>query len=144
MFTVEAMQPLYHEERIRAAQESNVTSCASTPGKSNITTGSQQSPKSQGPCPKTLAAALNRQQGATRATGFFGATFRNLSGTATPILSRTTTPAREKSQAEIEALIAEKKRDADIVSQTSCVIILEHKLTIYAVLNALLVSVSPP
>lgn len=119
MFTVEAMQPLYHEERIKAAQASNVTSCASTPGKTSVATEAQQSPKSQGPCPKTLAAALNRQQTATRPTGFFGATFRTLSGTATPSITRTTTPAREKTQAEIEALIAEKKRDADICSMPS-------------------------
>jgi len=119
MFTVEAMQPLYHEERIKAAKASNVTSCASTPGKTSVATEAQQSPKSQGPCPKTLAAALNRQT-ATRPTGFFGATFRTLSGTATPSITRTTTPAREKSQAEIEALIAEKKRDADIVSRLFC------------------------
>lgn len=116
MFTVEAMQPLYHEERIKAAQQSNVTSCASTPDKTSASTPSQQVPKSQGPCPKTLAAALNRQQSATRPTGFFGATFRTLSGTATPTINRSMTPAKEKTQSEIEALIAEKKRDADIVS----------------------------
>jgi hypothetical protein len=120
MFTVEAMQPLYHEERIKAAQESNVTSCASTPDKTSVAAESQQFKKSQGPCPKTLAAALNRQS-ATRPTGFFGATFRTLSGTATPTISRAITPAREKTQSEIEALIAEKKRDADIVSQISSV-----------------------
>jgi len=119
MFTVEAMQPLYHEERIKAARASNVTSCASTPGKTNPAIEAQQSIKSQGPCPKTLAAALNRQQSATRPTGFFGATFRTLSGTATPTITRNTTPVREKTQMEIEALIAEKKRDADICSMPS-------------------------
>jgi hypothetical protein len=119
MFTVEAMQPLYHEERIKAARASNVTSCASTPDKTSLAAEAQKSTK-QGPCPKTLAAALNRQQSATRPTGFFGATFRTLSGTATPTISRTTTPAREKTQAEIDALIAEKKRDADIVSCFFC------------------------
>jgi len=120
MFTVEAMQPTYHEERIKAARASNVTSCASTPDKTSVATEAQQPTKSQGPCAKTLAAALNRQQSATHPTGFFGATFRTLSGTATPSLSRNLTPAREKTQAEIEALIAEKKRDADIVSRFFC------------------------
>jgi hypothetical protein len=131
MFTVEAMQPLYHEERIKAAKASNVTSCASTPDKTSVATEAQQSPpKSQGPCAKTLAAALNRQQTATRPTGFFGATFRTLSGTATPSITRTTTPAREKTQAEIEALIAEKKRDADIVSRFFGQKFSSHMLTV--------------
>jgi len=129
MFTVEAMQPLYHEERIKAAKASNVTSCASTPDKTSVAAEAQQSTKAQGPCPKTLAAALNRQQTAARPTGFFGATFRSLSGAATPAITRTTTPAREKTQAEIEALIAEKKRDADIVSRFFCQKFSLHTLT---------------
>lgn len=124
MFTVEALQPLYHEERIKAARESRQASCASTAATSTTTstttTPTQQWNKSQGPCPQTLAAALNRQQNATRSTGFLGSTFRTLSGTATPSMGRGTTPTKEKSLAELEALIAEKKRDADIVS-LSCI-----------------------
>lgn len=120
MFTVEALQPLYHEERIKAATESRQASRASTAATSTATskttTPTQQWSKSQGPCPQTLAAALNRQQNATRSTGFLGSTFRTLSGTATPSMCRGTTPTKEKSQAELEAFIAEKKRDADIVS----------------------------
>jgi hypothetical protein len=114
MFTVEAMQPLYYEERQKAALQSKIASCASTSATTSATTPVQQSNRSQGPCPRTLAAALNRQQNTTRPTGFLGDTFRNLSGTATP--SRITTPVKEKTQSDIEALIAEKKRDADIVS----------------------------
>lgn len=121
MFTVEAIPASYHEERIKAAREareSAKTSCASTPAttSTNTTPAHPQWNKSQGPCPQTLAAALNRQQNATRSTGFLGNTFRTLSGTATPSMGRVTTPIKEKSQAELEALIAEKKRDADIVS----------------------------
>lgn len=121
MFTVEAMQPQYHEERQKAALESRLASCASTPASTTATTPVQQTNKSQGPCASTLAAALYRQQNATRSTGFFGNTFRNLSGAATPNPNRTavTTPFKEKTQSEIEALIAEKKRDADIVSSFS-------------------------
>jgi hypothetical protein len=144
MFVVEALQPLYHEERIKAAKESSVTSCASTPGKTSVATESQQPIKSQGPCPKTHSAALNRQQSATRSTGFFGATFRTLSGTATPTLSRAMTPAKEKSQADIDALIAEKKRDADIVRYLSFLWkTLQHVLTINTVLHAVLVNGTP-
>jgi hypothetical protein len=114
MFTVEAMQPLYYEERQKAALQSKVASCASTAATTSATTPVQQSNRSQGPCPRTLAAALNRQQNTTRPTGFLGDTFRTLSGTATP--SRISTPMKEKTLADMEALIAEKKRDADIVS----------------------------
>jgi hypothetical protein len=113
MFTVEAMQPLYYEERQKAALQSKIASSASTSATTSATTPVQQSTRSQGPCPRTLAAALNRQQNTTRPTGFLGDTFRTLSGTATP---RITTPIKEKTLADMEALIAEKKRDADIVS----------------------------
>jgi hypothetical protein len=113
MFTVEAMQPLYYEERQKAALQSKIASSASTSASTSATTPVQQATRSQGPCPRTLAAALNRQQNTTRPTGFLGDTFRTLSGTATP---RITTPNKEKTLADMEALIAEKKRDADIVS----------------------------
>jgi hypothetical protein len=114
MFTVEAMQPLYYEERQKAALQSKIASSTSTSATTSATTPVKQSNRSQGPCPRTLAAALNRQQNTTRPTGFLGDTFRNLSGTATP--SRVSTPIKEKTLADMEALLAEKKRDADIVS----------------------------
>ncbi|KAM0723672.1 hypothetical protein Q7P37_000660 [Cladosporium fusiforme] len=133
MFPVESLHPLYTEEKsaknaaMRAAQEqaliaqSAMTSCASTPALTPSTSAPQQSQRSQGPCPQTLTTALlNRQQQAPRPSGFFGNIIqgfsRTNSGTATPCLTRAApTPLKEKTQAEVEAVIAERKRDADIV-----------------------------
>lgn len=132
VFPVESLHPLYTEEQSarnaarRAAQQqalaqSAASSCASSPALTPSTSAPQQSQRSQGPCPQTLTTALlNRQQHAPRPSGFFGNIIqgfsRTNSGTATPCLTRITTPGKEKSQAEMEAMIAEQKRDADIVS----------------------------
>lgn len=134
MFPVESLHPCYTEEQSaknaarRAAQQaalaqSVATSCASTPTLTPSTSAPQHSQGPQGPCPKTLTTALlNGQQNAHRSSGFFGSIIQSFSrtnsGTATPCLTRTaaTTPGKEKTQAEVEAMIAERKRDADIVS----------------------------
>lgn len=129
MFPVDTLQPQYMEEqgaiydakmqraRQLAAVKSASTSCASTPAVSPSAISGPQA--LQGPCPKTLTTALlNRQQ--TARPSFFGNLIQGFSkpnsGAVTPALTRTSTPAKEKTQAEIDALIAEKKRDADIVS----------------------------
>lgn len=134
MFPVESLHPCYTEEQSaknaarRAAQQaalaqSAATSCASTPTLTPSTSAPQHSQGPQGPCPKTLTTALlNGQQNAHRSSGFFGSIVQSFSrtnsGTATPCFTRTaaTTPGKEKTQAEVEAMIAERKRDADIVS----------------------------
>lgn len=129
MFPVDTLQPQYIEEqgaiydakmqraRELAAAKSASSSCSSTPAVSPSAIPGQQ--PFQGPCPKTLTTALlNRQQAAR--PSFFGNLIQGFSkptsGAVTPCLTRAATPAREKTQAEIDALIAEKKRDADIVS----------------------------
>lgn len=141
MFPVESLHPQYVEEQgavyaarhqraleqaaAQAAAQSAATSCTSSPALTPSASAPQPTNKApQGPCPKTLTTALlNRQQTTRPSGGFFGNIIQGFSransGTVTPSLTRMPTPAREKSQAEIDALIAEQKRDADIVSHIS-------------------------
>lgn len=111
---------LAKEQAKQTTQSAPVSSC-STPADSRSPTPPKQTvqsqnQKSQGPSAQSLNKALLR----TQSGGVLGGIFRDLSKTkppGTPPRSAEPTPMREKSQMEVEAkMIAQRKRDADIVS----------------------------
>lgn len=117
-------QRLAKQQAQQSSQSAPVSSC-STPADSRSPTPPKQTAqthKSQGPSAQSLNKALLR----TQSGGVLGSIFRDLSKTkppGTPPRSAEPTPMREKSQAEIEAkMIAQRKKDADIVSVTNSVL----------------------
>lgn len=143
MFTVDCVSsPSYFEDKSKdyaaklkreqeAVVKSKATSCSSTPTTAPTTTSSsratsppqQPAQPSQGPSPQTLTQALLARQNKTRQAppGFLGGVFQGFAKAASAPVSAVSTPVREKSLAEMEVLMAQKKRDqdkrdADIVS----------------------------